>query len=110
MKQREIWLTNLNSTKRSEQAGVRPVVIISGNLLNTHLAVVIACPLTSKIKGYKGNVILQPSEENGLTKESEILTFHIKSISKDRLHKRKGMISEEELEVIKSTLGDILRY
>lgn len=110
MKQREIWLTNLNPIKGSEQAGVRPVVIISGDLLNTHLSVVIACPLTSKIKGYKGNVILTPSAYNGLTKESEILTFHIRSISKERLYKRVGIITIEELKVIKSTLDDILRY
>lgn len=110
MKQREIWLTNLNPTKGSEQAGVRPVVIISGNLLNTHLSVVIACPLTTKIKGYKGNVILQPSIENGLSEESEILTFHLRSMSKERLHKRIGMITEQELNIIKSTLDDILRY
>jgi len=110
MKQREIWLTNLNPIKGSEQAGTRPVVIISGDLLNTHLSVVIACPLTSKIKGYKGNVILTPSAYNGLTKESEILTFHIRSISKERLYKRVGIITIEELKVIKSTLDDILRY
>lgn len=110
MKQYEIWNANLNPIRGSEQAGFRPVVIISGNLLNANTQIVIACPLTSKIKNYHGNVILYPSKKNGLSKKSEILTFHVRSISKERLIERVGSINKEEFEQIKMCLGDILRY
>lgn len=110
IKQAEIWLTNLNPTKGSEQSGVRPVVVISGNLLNQNLNVVIACPLTSKIKNYKGNVVLQPNSENKLPQTSEVLTFHLRSLAKDRLIKKVGAISSAELQQIKQCLEDILRY
>ena len=60
MKQAEIWRAYLNPSVGSEQSGLRPVVIISGNALNNNLNVVIACLLTSRIKNYKGNVILEP--------------------------------------------------
>jgi len=110
IKQGEIWLTDLNPTKGSEQAGVRPVVIVSGNLMNKYLNLVISCPLTSKIKNYKGNVILHPNDENKLTQPSEILTFHLRSMSKDRLIKKVGNITPKELEQIKECLNDILRY
>ncbi len=110
MKQTEIWYADLNPVKGSEQAGYRPVVIISGDLLNKYLKIVIACPLTTSVKNYKGNVVLEPSSENGLEKTSEILVFHIRSISKDRLVKRIGHITSEELEVLKSGLNDILKY
>ena len=110
IKQAEIWLTNLNPTKGSEQSGVRPVVVISGNLMNQHLNVVIVCPLTSKIKNYKGNVILQPNSKNNLKIPSEILTFHLRSMSKDRLLKKMGTISSSQLQQIKECLDDILRY
>ena len=50
MKQGEIWFTELNPIKGSEQAGFRPVVIISGNALNDFTQVLICCPLTTKIK------------------------------------------------------------
>ena len=110
MKQREIWYADLNPTKGSEQKGFRPVVIISGNMLNTYLPVVIACPLTTKIKNYKGNIVLEPSEINGLSKTSEIMIFHIRSISKDRLVKKIGSIAPDELAVLKKGLDDILRY
>lgn len=110
MRQGEIWKVNLNPIRGSEQAGLRPVLIISGNLLNTHAAVVIACPLTSKIKNYHGNVILQPNKTNGLKSKSEILTFHIRSISKDRLIEKMGNITDREFGQVKKCLGDILRY
>lgn len=110
MKQGEIWELYLDPTKGSEQGGRRPAVIISGNLLNKYLEVVIVCPLTTSIKNYKGNLIVEPSKENGLKEKSEVLTFHIRSVSKKRFDKKIGMISEESIEVIKDTLNDILNY
>lgn len=85
MKQCEIWQTDLNPVTGSEQKGIQPVVIISGNLLNQYLPDVIVCPLTSRIKGYKGNLILEPNIQNGLDQRSEVMVFHLRSISKERL-------------------------
>jgi mRNA interferase MazF len=110
MKQSEIWLANLNPGKDSEQSGMRPVVIISGNLLNQYMPVIIVCPLSSKIKNYKGNLVLEPTVENGLSESSEVLTFQIHSVTKDRLLSRLGSISQAELSEIKGGLDDILRY
>ncbi len=110
MKQGEIWYADLNPTKGSEQSGIRPVVIVSGNLLNEHLSIVIIMPLTTKIKRYKGNPILKPVKKNGLTEESEILVFHIRSVTKTRLVRKIGSINDDELNNLKSTLDDILRY
>lgn len=110
MKQGEIWYADLNPTKGSEQAGLRPVLITSGNLLNEHLSIVIVMPLTTKIKNYKGNPILTPSKTNGLKVDSEVLVFHVRSISKERLVRRTGKITESELETAIKTLNDILKY
>ncbi len=110
MKQAEIWNADLNPVKGSEQAGYRPVVIISGNLLNKYLNIVIACPLTTKIKNYKGNPVVNPTPENGLEKISEILIFHVRSISKERLVKKIGKITDAELEMLKKGLNEIMKY
>jgi len=110
MKQGEIWLANLNPGKGSEQKGLQPVVIISGNVLNQYLPIVIVCPLTSKIKNYKGNLVLTPDHQNQLTETSEILTFHIRSVSKDRLVSKFGNINQDQLSAVKKGLDDILRY
>ncbi len=110
MKQCEIWYADLNPVKGSEQKGFRPVVIISGNMLNKYLQIIIACPLTSKIKEYKGNIILEPNNQNGLSEKSEVMIFHIRSISKERLVKKIGFITSKQLLEIKQGLRDVLRY
>ena len=110
MKQAEIWEMYFNPVKGSEQSGRRPAVIISGNALNDNLNIVVVCPLTTKIKGFKGNVILQPNLKNKLQKKSEVLTFHIRSVSKERLKKKIGVISKIELKQIKKTLNDLMKY
>lgn len=107
MRQGEIWMSDLNPVIGSEQAERRPVVILSGNLMNKFLQVVITAPLTSKIKNYQGNPILKPSSLNGLKLESELMVFHIRSISKDRLIEKVGEISREELRMALATLNDI---
>jgi mRNA interferase MazF len=107
MRQGEIWMSDLNPSMGSEQAGRRPVVILSGNLMNRFLQVIITAPLTSKIKNYQGNPVLQPNQSNGLKIESEILVFHIRSVSKDRLIERIGEITKTELDQALETLKDL---
>jgi mRNA interferase MazF len=110
VQQGEIWFANQNPTQGSEQAGHRPVVVVSGNVVNSLLNIVIAMPLTTRIKHYKGNVVLQPDAINGLTEPSEILIFHIRSISQVRLTKKIGIITPEQLTQLTQGLNDILRY
>lgn len=107
MRQGEIWVSDLNPVIGSEQAGRRPVVILSGNLMNKFLQVVITAPLSSKIKNYQGNPILKPSSKNGLKMESELMIFHIRSISKERLKEKLGELSAGELTQALETLKDI---
>ncbi|GAB1446672.1 MAG: type II toxin-antitoxin system PemK/MazF family toxin [Cyclobacteriaceae bacterium] len=110
MKQCEIWYANLNPTKGSEQAGLRPVVILSGNLLNQYLPIVIVAPLTTKIKNYKGNPILEPDKVNGLKQKSEVMIFHIRSVSKDRLMEKVGQVDKQVLAQALKTINDLLTY
>lgn len=97
MQKGEIWMADLNSIIGTEQSGQRPVVIISGNAMNSHFDMLITCPLSSKIINFIGNVILEPSATNGLIQKSEILVFHIRSISKVRLSKYIGLITTEQM-------------
>ncbi len=110
MRQGEIWWKDLNPTQGREQNGRRPVLIISGNLLNRYLEVVIVVPLTTQIKGYKGNPILEPNTKNQLKYPSEALVFHVRSVSKDRLIEKIGDVEPEIILQIKETLQDILTF
>lgn len=110
MKQGEIWKAELNPVKGREQAGMRPVLIISGNLLNSNTEIVIVCPLTSKIKNYHGNLVLDPTARNGLKKQSEVLTWQIRTIAKARLVEKLGHVASADISKVHKTLNDILRF
>ncbi|HRZ21307.1 MAG TPA: type II toxin-antitoxin system PemK/MazF family toxin [Bacteroidales bacterium] len=110
MKQREIWISDLSPVKGSEQRGIRPVVIISGNAMNDHLGISIICPLSSVIKNYAGCLVLQKNEINGLDQDSEVITFEINTIAKEGLIRKIGEISKEQLEVVIKGLNEVLRY
>ncbi len=107
MRQGEIWMSDLSPSIGSEQTGRRPVAILSGNLMNKYLQVVITAPLTSKIKNYHGNPILEPSQKNGLKSVSELMVFHIRSVSKNCLIEKIGELKEAELKQALATLTDI---
>ena len=110
MKQCEIWIADLNPVRGSEQKGFRPVIILSGNMLNTLMPVVIICPLTTKIKEYKGNIVLMPDSKNGLSEKSEAVIFQIRSVAKERMIKKIGQITQNQFIKLKQGLDDILRY
>ena len=110
MKQREIWWADLNPVKGSEQRGVRPVVVISGNAMNDNLEIGIVCPLSTKIKNLAGCLILQKNTVSGLDYDSEVLTFQVRTISRERLTKKIGEITVAELNKIKQGLNEILMY
>lgn len=110
MKQREIWLSDLNPVRGSEQKGVRPVVIISGNAMNDHLGICIVCPLSSVVKNYAGCLVLFKDETNGLEQDSEIITFQVRTVSKERLIRKLGTITPDQLEILRKGLNEILKY
>lgn len=110
MKQRDICLADLNPVQGSEQSGIRPVVIISGNAMNDNLNICIVCPLSSNIKNYAGCLVLQKDEVNHLDQDSEVLTFQIRTIAKSRLLKKIGTVSWPQFEDLLTGLQEILRY
>jgi len=110
MRQGEIWMANLDPAKDSEQMGTRPAVIISGNAMNDHSGLVIICPLSSKIKHFIGDILLEPTQSNGLSVQSEVLVFQIRTVSKTRLINKLGYISDEELFNLLANLNKILKY
>lgn len=110
MRQGEIWFADLEPTKGSEQTGRRPVVIVSGNTLNEALQIVIVVPVTSKIKSYPTCVLLRKSRTNGLKKDGEAIPFQIRTLTKKRLMKRIGSVTNEDLRGILKGLFAVLTH
>ncbi|MFA6991669.1 MAG: type II toxin-antitoxin system PemK/MazF family toxin [Candidatus Gracilibacteria bacterium] len=110
MKQKDIYLVDLNPVKGSEQSGKRPVVVVSGNTMNDNFGVAIVCPISSKIKNYPVCVQLKKNKTNNLKQDSEIITFQIRTISKNRLIKKLGKITDEDLAEVFKGLNTVLNY
>ena len=109
MRQGYIYRAYLDPSADSEQGCRRPVVIISGNTVNKFAPNVVVCPLTTSIKNYHGDVIVEPNESNGLKKKSEILNIHVRSISKSRLKEYVGFISKSEISQTHEGINDIFK-
>lgn len=108
--QGDIYEVFLDPVLGSVQSGRRPAVIISGNLANSQLNTVIICPMTSKLKRYHGNLILQPNSGNGLSKETEVMAIHTRSIAKERFKNKMGKLTKPELKVVIESLNKIIKY
>jgi mRNA interferase MazF len=110
MKQKEIYYADLNPSARSKKMSMVPVVIISGNIMNTKLGMCIVCPLSEDIHYYSGCVVLRKNKINKLKHDAEIITFQIRTITQKRLIKKIGEITDEQLAELKLGLNDILKW
>ncbi|MFQ5652369.1 MAG: type II toxin-antitoxin system PemK/MazF family toxin [bacterium] len=79
----DIWLADLNPTRGHEQAGRRPVLVISEDMFNRGPAgLIIILPVTSTHRGIPSHVPVTPPE-GGLRTASVILCEAVRSIAKE---------------------------
>ena len=93
IKRGEIFLTNLEPVKGSEQGGIRPVLIIQNDIGNQYSTTIIVAPITSRIfeKEFPTNVFVS-KKDSKLDKDSTILLNQIRTIDKRRIIKRIGVL------------------
>ena len=105
----EIWTANLNPTRGHEQAGRRPVLIVSTNTFNHGPAdLVFVLPLTQTDRGIPFHVAVEPPE-GGLRACSYILCDAMRSIAKERLGKRAwGVVSRQTMAKVEYRLRTLL--
>lgn len=100
----EVWLAELDPTRGHEQAGRRPVLIISDNIFNRGPAdLVIAVPITGTLRGIATHPVVRPPE-GGLRTPSAILCDAVRSISKDRLVRHWGRLGESTMDQVEESL------
>jgi len=105
----EVWLADLDPTRANEQAGRRPVLIVSDDVFNHGPAgLVIVLPITSTLRKIRSHVHI-PAPEGGLRNDSAVLCEAIRSVSKTRLSARWGSVSEATLAQIEDILRILLK-
>lgn len=88
----------------------RPALIISADSFNNYLHTVIVIPFSSRIPQILSleMVMVLPSKITGIEKESIILPLLIRSVDKDRLIKKIGLLQAEKLKEIEDALKLVL--
>ncbi|MEN6441883.1 MAG: type II toxin-antitoxin system PemK/MazF family toxin [Syntrophobacter sp.] len=103
----EIRWADLNPARGKEQAGPRPVVIVSQDVFNERSGTVIAMAITSQAQpaGFPLTFELAP---NDLSKRSWVKISQIRTLSTERIGKKIGSIPPEEMNQIIEGLNEII--
>jgi mRNA interferase MazF len=92
----EVWLTDFNPGRGSEQTGIRPAVIVQNDIGNQYGATTIVAVITTTLKNYPVTVSLEAGE-GGVDKPCMINLSQLLTIDKDRLGKKLGKLNEEKI-------------
>ena len=106
----KVWLADLNPTKGSEQADVRPVIVFQNNIVNKFSSTVLTIPLTTNLRRASLPTSVQIHKgEAGLDETSVALCHQLRVLDKTRLLKRLGIVTPTTLSAIEActlfTLG-----
>lgn len=103
----EIRWADLDPVRGHEQAGHRPVLIISQDVFNERSGTVIAMALTSQPQkaGYPLTLGLQCS---GLPKRSWVKISQIRTLSVERIGDRLAIVSPEEMAMVVEGLSELV--
>ena len=104
-KRGEIYLTDFEPVKGSEQGKVRPALIVQNDLGNAFSPTTIVAPITSRIsnRNYPHEVFLDAAE-CGLEKDGTILIAQIRCVDKARLLRKLGRVPEPRLAQVNHAL------
>jgi len=105
----DIFLVDLNPVVGTEQAGIRPALVVQIDKANAISPHTITIPLTTRIRDpILPSHVRIATGIGGLTEDSVLLCEQIRAIDKKRLVRRLGNIGEKNLEKVAEALKVIL--
>jgi mRNA interferase MazF len=106
MRRGDVYRAVLDPVVGSEQAGVRPVIVVSRDSINATGVVAIIVPVTDRLNKkhiYRSHVELKQGE-GGLTMDSVALCEQVRAISHNRLQEYMGHISLARISQVSAAL------
>ncbi len=103
----EIRWADLNPTRGREQAGLRPVLILSHDIFNERSGTVIVVAITSQTQKAGFPLTLELKTGN-LPKQSWAKISQIRTLSVERIGKLIGKASQEEMIQVVEGLNEII--
>ena len=105
----DVLLINLPVSDGREQSGRRPAVAVQTDVADEPMLMI--APITSNLNALRFNfsVKIEPSEENGLTQTSIVMIFQMRAIDKNRIIRKIGQLSADNLEKIDAEIWQMLK-
>jgi len=103
----DIFWANLNPAMGHEQAGSRPVLILSQDVFNERSGTVIGVALTSQPQRVGFPLTLEVESAN-LRKRSWVKISQVRTLSVKRIGKKMGRVSPEEINAVIEGLNEII--
>jgi mRNA interferase MazF len=103
----EIYLVSFDPARGHESKKTRQALIIQNHLGNRYGPITIVAAVTSKVSvvPYPVEVIVSPTKGNGLTTQSAVELSQIRSIDRERLVKRLGILDAASMRKVDQALG-----
>ena len=110
VKRGDIWLADMNPARGSEQAGMRPVLILQNDIINKFTTTVLSIPMTTNLRrAALPSCVKIAKGEGGLASDSVALCHQLRVLDKTRLSRKLGSVTPQTIETIEScvlfTLG-----
>ena len=104
-KRGELYLVNFDPSIGSEIKKTRPALILQNDIANRYGPVTIVAGIISKIDNsiYPSEVLIE-APEGGVGNDSVILLNQIRTIDKQRLVRRLGLVKQETMERVDQAL------
>ncbi len=95
----------LNPVVGSEQAGERPALVISPDVINEHSPIILIAPITSRKteRLYPFEALIEPPE-GGLTRRSKVMLTHLRGVDKQRITHVYGSVSDETMRRVEDAM------
>lgn len=107
-KRREVWVADLRFSG-IEISKIRPVLIISSNIVNEFSPRVIIIPATSQTSMFLSPDRVFISKENsGLKRDSVFIATQVRALDKSKLVKRVGVLKNDQMKEIEESIKVVL--
>ena len=97
----EVWVVDFGTTAKQ-----RPVVVLAFPQPQDARALVIVAPLTSQIRGLRGEVDI--GKPKWLSKHSAVNVQGLASIDQNSLERKLGLLTPSQIDAVKDAIRDLL--
>ena len=100
---------DLGQPEGREAGYLHPAVVVTAQrILNAEPTVIQVVPLTSTLRGFHTEVVIEPDPSNGLGKSSAAQCQHVRAVSPTRVVRTRGNVGAVALSQIRETIAVII--